>query len=672
MMSNPSCTAWLVVDGDGQVVAGEKETTPLQIASITKTMTALLVLKEVANDSLLLKQRLVVSREASLVTGTTAKLRVGESYSILDLLYGLMLPSGNDAAFVLAEHFGRASLSAGDANPSEISVYDAVMEFVRLMNVAAHDLQMNDTLFGNPHGLFTPIAQSTAVDVAIMVVAAMQNPLFRRIVNAKSYTARVTKARRTSPRTRSRLSSRGSVCSSYSSQTASTVSTARSYRSTDLRSPLPYEGGGKDDAVSALSAKSSFTSASSSFSIPDAVPRTPTSRPSTCPSDDEVVLPSIRTRPNSIHSIEAPSSRSSASLSSFGPDTKFPTASASPSPTSREVRERLFASRPSSKNIREEARASVYECEVETFEAAIRAETPTAGSFPQRRSQLLASHTEKPRPAHAWATSLSVSTALPSPSSSSSKPGTPTGGIAFSTRSPRVAALAASPVRALEHRGAPQDSPSCGTAPVSEEEEEEAAVALTAHPRDLKPKAPRRPRRKRSPRTRRVRKGRTLKKIGGNGGNQRRSVPPRRKRHQKGHHHGHKAAPRPHIAPPTPSTLVSPKLTSHCSMKEPLSLDTIDEMWQTPSFLKRLREAIRPRATGPRGDWDVKTRKYPYMNRWSNTNSLLGSTLEIAQECLSTTYIVDGIKTVCLFKGMELWEFYAFPQFSFLCCLACV
>ena len=103
-------------------------------------------------------------------------LTVGDEVRVKDLLYGLMLPSGNDAAAVLAEHFG------GD-----------FAGFAAMMNEKAGELGMENTHYVNPHGLHSEEHYTTAYDMAILTRYAMQNGDFRAIVSTPSYTCPATK-----------------------------------------------------------------------------------------------------------------------------------------------------------------------------------------------------------------------------------------------------------------------------------------------------------------------------------------------------------------------------------------------------------------------------------------------------------------------------------------------
>jgi len=100
---------WGVLDGDdGSLLFGRNENTSKEIASITKIMTAYLVFRIMKRFKINPKTTMIqVSKYASAVAGTTARLKEGDILTIYDLLHGLLLPSGNDAATWLAEHFAQ-------------------------------------------------------------------------------------------------------------------------------------------------------------------------------------------------------------------------------------------------------------------------------------------------------------------------------------------------------------------------------------------------------------------------------------------------------------------------------------------------------------------------------------------------------------------------------------
>ena len=113
--------------------------------------------------------------------GTSANLLEDSTLSIKSLLYGLMLPSGNDAAWALAEHFGGMMYVTNKP----------VEHFIEEMNTLAKELQLTCTHFKNPHGLAYKRNVSSARDVAVLAANALKEPVLREIVSCREYTAEV-------------------------------------------------------------------------------------------------------------------------------------------------------------------------------------------------------------------------------------------------------------------------------------------------------------------------------------------------------------------------------------------------------------------------------------------------------------------------------------------------
>lgn len=134
------------------------------IASTTKIMTALVVCEQCN-----VLDRMRIPREAVGIEGSSMYLKEGEVLTIQELLYGLMLSSGNDAAVALAIYCG-----------------GTVEGFAELMNDKAHVLGMQNTHFENPHGLDSPGHYSTARDLAVLAAYAMENPIFYKTVSTKT------------------------------------------------------------------------------------------------------------------------------------------------------------------------------------------------------------------------------------------------------------------------------------------------------------------------------------------------------------------------------------------------------------------------------------------------------------------------------------------------------
>ena len=160
-----SATAAVLLDADtGQVLYEKNGDEQMLIASTTKIMTALVVLEQAGLDD-----TVTVTRD-HMAEGSSMYLKPGETVRVEELLYGLLLCSGNDAALAL-------TACAGGPEP-----------FVALMNEKAAALGMTRTSFANPNGLDAEGHYSTARDMAALAAAAMEEPTFRRICSSRSVT----------------------------------------------------------------------------------------------------------------------------------------------------------------------------------------------------------------------------------------------------------------------------------------------------------------------------------------------------------------------------------------------------------------------------------------------------------------------------------------------------
>lgn len=162
-----SAESAVVIDSASKRVLYEKNSGEKRgMASTTKIMTAL-----IAIESLDVNAIATISPFAASTEGSSIWLSPGEHMSVSDLLYGLMLSSGNDAAAALAEY------TSG-----------SIDSFTLLMNEKARSLGANNTHFTNPHGLPDDRHYTTANDLALIAAEAMQNELFKTIVSTKTKT----------------------------------------------------------------------------------------------------------------------------------------------------------------------------------------------------------------------------------------------------------------------------------------------------------------------------------------------------------------------------------------------------------------------------------------------------------------------------------------------------
>ena len=160
----------VVMDYDsGRILYEKNQNEQMLIASTTKIMTCLIVLENANLDD-----EYTVGNEILDVYGTNIYLEEGEKIKVIDLLYGLMLRSGNDAAEVLANN-----------------VFDSEDEFINRMNQKALQLKMYHTKFKNPSGLDDNTENySTAYDMSLLARYAFKNNLYKKIVSTKRYTAK--------------------------------------------------------------------------------------------------------------------------------------------------------------------------------------------------------------------------------------------------------------------------------------------------------------------------------------------------------------------------------------------------------------------------------------------------------------------------------------------------
>lgn len=162
---SPVAYSALLMDAQtGRVLYEKNARERMYPASITKIMTAVVALEHAD-----LYEEVEIPAEAAGVEGSSMYLAAGETYTLEELLYGLMLVSGNDAAAAIALH-----------------ISGSIGEFARLMNETAKGLGAVSTHFANPHGLPDPNHYTTAYDMALITRYAMSLPDFQRIVATPS------------------------------------------------------------------------------------------------------------------------------------------------------------------------------------------------------------------------------------------------------------------------------------------------------------------------------------------------------------------------------------------------------------------------------------------------------------------------------------------------------
>lgn len=168
--ANPSVSAdqsVLMEQSSGRVLFDKDAHKQRPVASITKTMTAIIAIESGKMD-----ETVTVSKRAAYAEGSSIYLKEGDKIKLKELVYGLMLRSGNDAAIAIAEYIG-----------------GSVEGFRYLMNEKASWLGMTDSHFDNPHGLDSKHHYSTAYDMAILMRHAMNNDVFKKITGTETYQA---------------------------------------------------------------------------------------------------------------------------------------------------------------------------------------------------------------------------------------------------------------------------------------------------------------------------------------------------------------------------------------------------------------------------------------------------------------------------------------------------
>ena len=155
----------LIETGSSRKLYSKNETIKLPMASTTKIVTALTVLDNCSD----LDEEFKIDNRAVGIPGTSIYLKQDETLTVRELLYGMMLPSGNDAATALAYH-----------------IANDIPRFCELMNKTASKCGAYNSNFENPHGLDSPGHFTTAYDLALITAQALRNETFKDIVTTKS------------------------------------------------------------------------------------------------------------------------------------------------------------------------------------------------------------------------------------------------------------------------------------------------------------------------------------------------------------------------------------------------------------------------------------------------------------------------------------------------------
>jgi D-alanyl-D-alanine carboxypeptidase (penicillin-binding protein 5/6) len=189
-LAGPPCVVsrnWAVADAaTGKLIGESASNAAVDVASTTKIMTAYVILEFIAADRGLLGQPVPFSERAARTSGSSCDLRPGESLPVREMLFALLLPSGNDAAIALAEHFGKRCEPA-----TRKGAGDALARFVAEMNRTARRLGLSATRYVNPNGLPEKGHLSSARDLVRLTVAARRHSLFREIAATRRHDVEV-------------------------------------------------------------------------------------------------------------------------------------------------------------------------------------------------------------------------------------------------------------------------------------------------------------------------------------------------------------------------------------------------------------------------------------------------------------------------------------------------
>lgn len=162
--------AYVVIDRkNNTVLVGKNEYSKKKMASTTKIMTAIVII-----ENYNLNETVTISKKAANTGGSKLGLKTGDKITVNDLLYGLMLRSGNDAAVALAEY------ASG-----------SIENFAELMNRKAVELNLTNTHFVTPHGLDQDEHYTTAYELALLTNYALNNKTFANIVGSKTFTINI-------------------------------------------------------------------------------------------------------------------------------------------------------------------------------------------------------------------------------------------------------------------------------------------------------------------------------------------------------------------------------------------------------------------------------------------------------------------------------------------------
>ncbi|MDD4780504.1 MAG: D-alanyl-D-alanine carboxypeptidase [Tissierellia bacterium] len=169
-LPNIEAESYIAIDANsGRIISARNANQKLPMASTTKIMTSILTIENNNNLDTIIE----ITEKCTNIEGSSLYLKPKQRVSIIDLLYGTMLRSGNDAALAVANFTGKNSID----------------RFIKMMNKKAKELGAYNTNFTNPNGLHDDDHYTTAYDLALISQYAMKNNTFREISSSKSYKA---------------------------------------------------------------------------------------------------------------------------------------------------------------------------------------------------------------------------------------------------------------------------------------------------------------------------------------------------------------------------------------------------------------------------------------------------------------------------------------------------
>lgn len=203
----PTVTAksWAISNlKNGECLWSKSSDTRFEMASLTKMMTAYLVCSLADRLHINISTTIItITKPMVLIGGTIGELQEGDQFSILSLLYGLLLPSGNDCALALAGFYGGLLLEKflrGAKSHLELSFEQGLRRFVKEMNIQSLKFNLKNTTFANVHGLSHKGNKSTAEELGKLAYHLLKNSILQEIVNTKKYQVTVFNVLLNSPK----------------------------------------------------------------------------------------------------------------------------------------------------------------------------------------------------------------------------------------------------------------------------------------------------------------------------------------------------------------------------------------------------------------------------------------------------------------------------------------